>query len=137
MKTQLRSLPSAARRVRGVSLVELLVAIAIGMLIVTAMSLLFANNSRSRSETERANQKIENGRYALEVISGDLQHAGYFSVFDPRQLPLPVPPAPMAVPDPCETVVAGAPFQLAMARLCPGLRQRGGDRPGSMRALQI
>lgn len=110
MKTQLRSLPSAARRVRGLSLVELLVAIAIGMLIVTAMSLLFANNSRSRSETERANQKIENGRYALEVMSSDLHHAGYFSVFDPRQL---TPPA--AKPDACDEDVAGAAFQSAMA----------------------
>ena len=110
MKTQLRSLPSAARRMRGMSVVELLVAIAIGMLIVTAMSLLFANNSRSRSETERANQKIENGRYALEVMSSDLHHAGYFSVFDPRQL---TPPADK--PDACDETVAGAAFQSAMA----------------------
>lgn len=110
MNTQPRSIPRAARRVRGLSLVELLVAIGIGMLIVTAMAILFANNSRSRNETERANQKIENGRYALEVMSSDLHHAGYFSVFDPRQLT-----APAAKPDACDTDVAGGAFQSAMA----------------------
>ena len=68
---------------RGMSLVELLVAIGIGTLIVAAMALLFANNSRSRSETERASRKIENGRYAVEVLRGELYHAGYLAEFDP------------------------------------------------------
>jgi type IV pilus assembly protein PilW len=115
MNTQTRPIPRAARRARGMSLIELMVAISIGMVIVTAMSLLFANNSRSRSETERANQKIENGRYALEVMAGDLHHAGYFSVFDPRQLT-----APADKPDACDTVVAGAAFQSAMALYVQG-----------------
>lgn len=87
--------PQAPRALRGMTLVELLVAVAIGMLILTAMAILFANNSRSRSETERASQKIENGRFALEMLGSELEHAGYFSVFDPRQVPLPTttPPA--------------------------------------------
>jgi len=79
---------------RGMSLVELMVAITIGTLIVAAMSLLFANNSRSRSETERASQNIENGRYALELVRTELQHAGYFAEFNPREL------IPTAVPKP-------------------------------------
>lgn len=87
----------AHRRSRGVTLIELMVGIAAGMLIVAAMSLLFANNSRSRTETERASQKIENGRYAVDLIATDLEHAGFFHVFDPRPLPLPA-----VKPDPCE-----------------------------------
>lgn len=87
---------------RGMSLVEMLVAIGIGTLIVAAMALLFANNSRSRSETERASRKIENGRFALEVLRGDLFHAGYFAELDPRGLTLPA-----AKPDPCTTIFAG------------------------------
>lgn len=97
---KLLSLPPGGRRLRqrGMTLVELMVAIAIGMLIVAAMAILFANNSRSLAETERSGQKIENGRYALELLAGDLHHAGFFSVFDPRQVPLPA-----AVPDACAT----------------------------------
>lgn len=104
-----QSTPRAPLRLRGLSLVELLVAVAIGMLIVTAMAILFANNSRSRSETERASQKIENGRYALEMVGTELHHAGYFSTFDPRKLT-----APAVLPDPCNTDVASAAFQSAI-----------------------
>ena len=74
---------------RGLSLVELLVAVAIGTVIVTAMALLFANSSRTRGETERSGRNIENGRYAMELLRGELQHAGYFAEFDPRELALP------------------------------------------------
>lgn len=96
-----RPMPPAIRRSRGLTLVEMMVAVAIGVLIVTAMSLLFANNSRSRTETERASQKVENGRYALELIAGELEHAGYFALFDPRKLTLPA-----AKPDACATAIA-------------------------------
>lgn len=88
------------RSARGLTMVELLVAIAIGMLIMTAMAVLFANNSRSRTETERASQKIENGRFALDLIRTDLQHAGFMSVFDPRDLPSPTSASELNI---CET----------------------------------
>jgi type IV pilus assembly protein PilW len=96
MTTRPSSMPARSRS-RGVTLIELMVGIAAGMLIVAAMSLLFANNSRSRAETERASQKIENGRYAVDLLATDLEHAGFFHVFDPRPLPLPA-----VKPDPCE-----------------------------------
>lgn len=88
-------------RQRGMTLIELMVAITIGMLIVAAMAILFANNSRSLAETERSGQKIENGRYALEILANELHHAGFFSVFDPREVPLPA-----GVPNPCATDAA-------------------------------
>jgi type IV pilus assembly protein PilW len=91
------------------SIVELLVAIGIGTLIVAAMALLFANNSRSRGETERASHNIENGRFALESLRNELFHAGYFAEFDPTGLPLPA-----AKPDPCNTTL-GVAFRAAMA----------------------
>ena len=103
---------------RGMSLVELLVAIGIGALIVAAMALLFANNSRSRGETERAARKIENGRYGLEILRGELHHAGYPAELDPHGLAMPA-----AKPDPCVTDTR----QLARSprRPYPGLRQHG------------
>ena len=109
---------------RGLSLVELLVAIGIGTLIVAAMALLFANNSRSRTETERASRKIENGRYAMEVLRGELSHAGYFAEFDPTPLtlppPAPAPGLPATKPDPCAT-------DLASLRAALGVHIQGYD----------
>jgi type IV pilus assembly protein PilW len=97
------------RNCRGMTLVELMVSITIGMIIVGAMSLIFANNSRTRSETERSSQKVENGRFAIDLLSGELQHAGYFAEFDPSKL---TPPA--AVPDPCLTTLADLQTALAL-----------------------
>lgn len=95
--THHRRMPGLHRS-RGLTLVEMLVAIAIGVVILTAMSLLFANNSRSRAEIERTGQKVENGRFALELLATELQHAGYLAEFDPRLL---TPPTDK--PDPCAT----------------------------------
>lgn len=99
----------------GLSLVELMVSVSIGMVIVAALAVLFANNSRSRNETERAGRRFDNGRYALEVLRGDIQNAGYFAEFDPRQIALPT-----VKPDPCTSDSAG----LATAL---GLHVQGAD----------
>jgi type IV pilus assembly protein PilW len=102
---------------RGMSLVELLVAIGIGTLIVAAMALLFANNSRSRSETERSSRKIENGRFAMEVLRGDLYHAGYLAELDTAGLAATLP---TTKPDPCAT-------DLASLRAALGVHIQGYD----------
>lgn len=89
---------SSQHAMRGLSLVELMVTIAIGMLIIASMAILLANNSRSRSETEKTSHKIENGRYAVEMLGGEIQNAGYLAEFDPRSLTLPT-----SKPDACAT----------------------------------
>lgn len=90
--------PHRTRPARGLTLVELMVAITVGLVIVAAMSMLFANSSRSRAETERAGIKVDNGRYALDALGRELQHAGFLAEFDPRLLS-----APAAKPGACET----------------------------------
>lgn len=80
----------------GFSLPELLVALALGLMIVIGMSALFLNSSRSQAEIERANRQIEDGRYAVELLSNDLRNAGFYAEFDPSTLP-----GPVAVPDAC------------------------------------
>jgi type IV pilus assembly protein PilW len=81
---------------RGFSLPELLVAVAVGLPILAGMTTLFVRNSRAQSSVERANRQIENGRYAIDVISTDLRNAGYYGEYDPTELP-----TPPGVPDPC------------------------------------
>jgi type IV pilus assembly protein PilW len=85
---------------RGFTLPELLVAVAVGLLILAGMTTLFVRNSRAQSSVERANRQIENGRYAIDVISTDLRNAGYYGEYDPSELA-----TPPGMPDPCALTV--------------------------------
>lgn len=87
------------RRQQGFSLVELMVAMAIGMALVAAVTGLFASTSQARTEMARTGRMFENGRYAQELLSEDLKLAGFYG-----ELPL-VNITP-SVPDPCATSTA-------------------------------
>lgn len=73
-------LGSVAPRTRqqGLSLVELLVAMAIGLALVSALVTIYANGSRSNLEQERSVRQLDNSRYAMEVIGEDINMAGYY-----------------------------------------------------------
>jgi len=80
----------------GLSLVELMIAMALGLIIMIAVGGLFINSSRSNAELQKSAQQIENGRYAAEILADDLKHAGYFGEFFASI-------ALAGTPDPCET----------------------------------
>jgi type IV pilus assembly protein PilW len=82
----------------GYTIIELMIAVTIGLAILVALVTLFANNSRARAEIDRANQQTENGRYALQLLTDDLHSAGYLAEFNPAPLG-----NPAAKPDPCAT----------------------------------
>lgn len=67
---------------RGFSLVELMVAIALGMVIMTALVALFSNMSRTNNELAKTSQLIENGRFAIQFLQEDLSHAGFWGPID-------------------------------------------------------
>lgn len=69
------------RHAGGSSLVELMIAITIGLLVLTALAALFAHNSQARAEIDQATQQIENGRYALELLREDIHLAGYYGPY--------------------------------------------------------
>lgn len=77
---------------------ELMIAVTLSLLLLAGLSAIFINNSRSGGEIERANQQIENGRYAMQLLSDDLHNAGYLAEFDPSSLT-----TPSTKPDPCVT----------------------------------
>lgn len=91
------------RSQRGLSLIELMIAITLGMLVLVSVSLIFVNTSRSRTEMERANRQTENGRYASQLLANTLRMTGYIAEFDPTPL---VTTALTALPDPCATATA-------------------------------
>ncbi len=93
--------PASRRGTAGLSLVELMISIAIGLIILAAMVTIFANTSSARNEIERSNRQIENGRYAVELLSNDLRLAGFYGELDVGTMA-----APGALTDPCSLTVA-------------------------------
>ncbi|MGH8700025.1 MAG: PilW family protein [Burkholderiales bacterium] len=85
----------------GFSLIELMVSMTIGLMLLATLLVVFANASSARGELERSSRQIENGRYAVELLSDDLRVAGFFGEINVGALA-----APAVLPDPCSTVAA-------------------------------
>lgn len=66
------------RRQRGLSLVELMVSMTLGLLLITALATLYFNTSRARNAFSNSAEQIENGRYALDIMSREVELAGFF-----------------------------------------------------------
>jgi type IV pilus assembly protein PilW len=83
---------------RGLSLVELMISITIGLLILSAMTTLFVNQTRTRAELDKSNRMTDNGRYALEVLAENLRVAGFYGTYAPSG-------TPTATQDPCDVSI--------------------------------
>ena len=103
------------RSMAGVSLIELMIAMTLGLIVLAALVSVFANSSAARSEMERSARQIENGRYAMEILTDDLRHAGFYGEATikagvptsaaPGTLAVPLTIGlPAALPDPCSTL---------------------------------
>ncbi len=86
---------------KGFSLVELMVAVTISLLVLTALSAIFISSTRSRNEMQKSTQQQESGRYAAELLADNLKMAGYLAEFDSSPLT-----TPATLPDPCLTTIA-------------------------------
>ncbi|MCO4889977.1 PilW family protein [Cupriavidus sp. WGtm5] len=75
-----RARATRLRRQRGISLIELMIGITIGLVLLTALASLYYANSLSRTEFAKAAEQVENGRYALEQIRREVELAGFFGV---------------------------------------------------------
>lgn len=89
------------KNARGFSLVELMIGLTLGLLVLAAVSAVFISTSNTRNEMQRAGQQIENGRYAMQLLTEDLRQAGFYGEFDPALLD-----TPTTMPDPCSTDTA-------------------------------
>lgn len=84
---------------RGLTLVELMVAVTLGVLILLGLSKIYASTVNIQTSIERNSRHLENGRYALQVLRDDLRLAGYLGEY--------VPSSAAALPaNPCSTAVA-------------------------------
>lgn len=93
------------RRPTGFSVVELMIAVALGVLVTLSLLAVFLNISRTNNEMAKTNMQVENGRFALQILESDIQHAGFWGGFVPTfdSLVFDGTPndVPTAVPDPC------------------------------------
>ena len=110
----------------GVSLIEIMISLLLGMMILAALVTVFASTSASRNELERTSRQIENGRFAMEIVSDELRLAGFYGELDLKTLG-----APGALPDPCSLMVAD--WYLAMPIHVQGY-DNGALAPGCMPA---
>ena len=90
------------QRQAGLSLIEMMVSLTLGLMILSGVLVVFANSSAARSEVERTSRQIENGRYASDLLSDDIRLAGFYGEYNIALLT-----APGALPaDPCALTVA-------------------------------
>jgi type IV pilus assembly protein PilW len=87
-------------RHHGFTLIEVMIAITLGLLVIVGMTMLFVNSRQAQGEIEKANRQIESGRFAMQLMTDDVRHAGFYGEFDPSNL------VAGALPDPCSTTLA-------------------------------
>lgn len=71
---------SARRSHRGVTLIELMVGLTIGLLLVIIASAIYLYSKQSYSAATETSQMEENGRFALDLLSKYIQSAGFAMV---------------------------------------------------------
>lgn len=92
----------SAQRQRGLSLIELMISLTIGLILLFGITTLIVQQNSSRDELEKSSRQIENGRYATQLLRDDIQHAGYYGEFVPANTVIP------GITDPCAITVGWA-----------------------------
>lgn len=82
---------------RGFSLVELMVALAIGLILVAGLLTLVIGNLQGYGELSKSGHQMENGRFASQLLRDDLAHAGFAGAWSKAA-------APATPPNPCSLV---------------------------------
>jgi len=96
------------------SLIELMIAVAIGLALLAGLSSLYVSTSKARSEFNKTSEQVENGRFALQSITRGIEMAGFYG-----RSSLPVTTASYALPDPCATTPASMGFSTSPALTVP------------------
>lgn len=89
----------------GFSLVELMIAMVIGLVMMTTVVQLFTGISRSSADMASTNEQIENGRFSIQIMEEDVVHGGFWNGYVPQFDDLTATGAPgdipTAIPNPC------------------------------------
>jgi type IV pilus assembly protein PilW len=71
------SLVQRHKRQKGFSLIELMIALVLGLLLMAGVTQVFVANNQLYRVTEAHSQLQDNARFALEILSRDIRSAGY------------------------------------------------------------
>lgn len=69
----------------GLTLIELMVAMVIGLLIVIAVTAIYLSTAKNQRALERKSASEENGAYALQMLGRDIMNAGFYPANFPPQ----------------------------------------------------
>ncbi len=77
MKTRVQRPPSLKTGQRGLSLVELMIGMALGLIVVAGIVYIYLGSRQSYKMQENMARIQENGRYAMEILGREIRMAGY------------------------------------------------------------
>lgn len=66
------------QRIRGIGLVEIMIAMTLGLMLVASIAAVYLRSGRSYAEDQRFSRMQENGRFALNILAEDLAMAGFW-----------------------------------------------------------
>lgn len=87
-------------RQRGLTLIELMVGLTLGLIVVSSLLMVLAHASTRGQDLARTSVQIENGRYVAELFREDIRMAGFFGETS-------VAGALYTQPDPCSIAPVG------------------------------
>jgi Tfp pilus assembly protein PilW len=74
-------------RMRGVTLVELLVAMVLGLFLVGVMGMIFLGSKSTFQAQNQVSRLQESARFAIDTISADLRMSGFSTISPPASGP--------------------------------------------------
>ena len=111
---------SLSCRQTGLSLVELMISLTIGLILLAGITTLIVQQSTTRREMEKSSRQIENGRYAMEILHDDIEHAGFYGDYSPPRNATYTVPA-----DPCDTTPANQGWSAATSPITAPVAVQG------------
>lgn len=75
-----------SKKVAGFTLIEMMIALTVGLFILGAVSAVALNSAKSSRANDRTSEMQTNGRYALDMLRRDVQHAGQSGLTPPADL---------------------------------------------------
>jgi type IV pilus assembly protein PilW len=95
----------------GFSLIELMVAMLLGLVLLGGVTSLVVSMSRNHGEIQQKGELFDNGRYTSSLLADAIRHAGFYGRYDEPTVGSGV----TSLPDPCTTTVSSIKDHLGLA----------------------